>query len=623
VRRFQTLPVLVVLLLLAIAAPRPALAQAWSGVLSPSRAIDWSSVGIPGDVPTRTTACATLSPGATAAAINSAIQACPTGQVVLLSPGTYNLSSGITFGNKSGVTLRGGGADTTRLVFTGSTGCHYYGNAFVCFDSSDTNWNGGPSNSATWTGGYSKGTTVITLSNTSNLAPGKMIILDQLNDSVDSGDIYVCEGSPCAGKGGSGAARNNRGQMALHKVVSVTGNSVTITPAIGMPNWRGSQSPQAWWPSRPISNSGIEDLTIDYSSDSSATQGATAGVMFFNSVNCWMKGVRSLNAMRNHVYLYLSYGTVLQSNYFYGSKTTASTSYGIEWFPAAMTLVENNIFQHVTAPVVVNGPAFGDVIAYNFAVDDNYTAGGSSPGWMQPMMVHHSAGDGMLLWEGNDGLGTQADNVHGTHHFSTYFRNHFYGDVYNNPAKTANTTTMHFWAYSRFFNVIGNVLGRVGYYNTYETNLSARATSVFAFGDPDSGTSQTAGADPLVRTTLMRWGNYDTVTANTRWDSSEVPTALPQFANPVPATQSLPASMYLAGRPSWFGATAWPAIGPDVTGGNVSGYAGHANKIPARVCYENTPSSGGILNFNAAACYGGGGRSTTPPAPATNVRVIR
>ena len=55
--------------------------------------------------------------------------------------------------------------------------------------------------------------------------------------------------------------------------------------------------------------------------------------------------------------------------------------------------------------------------------------------------------------------------------------------------------------------------------------------------------------------------------------------------------------------------------GPDVTGGNISGYAGHAYKIPARVCYESTvkDGNGGMPSFNAAACYGTSGQAPTAP----------
>src|SRR3981081_4478633 len=59
-------------------------------VIAPDRPHDWGHAGIDGGIPNRTTICATLMPGATAAAINAAIAACPPGQVVLLKAGSYN-----------------------------------------------------------------------------------------------------------------------------------------------------------------------------------------------------------------------------------------------------------------------------------------------------------------------------------------------------------------------------------------------------------------------------------------------------------------------------------------------------------------------------------------------------
>src|SRR5207245_2242801 len=85
----------------------------------------------------------------------------------------------------------------------------------------------------------------------------------------------------------------------------------------------------------------------------------------------------------------------------------------------------------------------------------------------------------------------------------------------------------------------------------------------------------------------LRWGNYDTVSASFRFDAAEVPTGLTNFANSVPATHVLPPSLYLSAKPSWWGTVPWPAIGPDVAGGDIPGYGGHVYKIPARRCYEN------------------------------------
>ncbi len=96
-------------------------ALAQQTVVSGSRSIDWSGAGVSGGIPTRINGLHNAQPGChSGRSINSAIAACASGQVVQLSPGTYNLLSGITFNNKSGVTLRGAGPNQTFLVFCGS-----------------------------------------------------------------------------------------------------------------------------------------------------------------------------------------------------------------------------------------------------------------------------------------------------------------------------------------------------------------------------------------------------------------------------------------------------------------------------------------------------------------------
>ena len=148
--------------LLLLVAPGTADAQPTAGIISPPRATAWSGAGVAGGIPDRTTICATLNPGASAVEINLAIAACPSGQVVFLTAGTYDLSTGISFGITSNVTLRGAGAHQTFLKFSGGTfdcaGVH----SPICIGSNYAN-NQFPENSTLWTAGYEVGTTVITV----------------------------------------------------------------------------------------------------------------------------------------------------------------------------------------------------------------------------------------------------------------------------------------------------------------------------------------------------------------------------------------------------------------------------------------------------------------------------
>ena len=85
-------------------------AQLWSGVISPARATDWTRAGVVGGIPSGSwTACATIAPfSGSATPINNAIASCGSNQYVQLGAGTFNLSSGISFGHKSNVVLRQG-----------------------------------------------------------------------------------------------------------------------------------------------------------------------------------------------------------------------------------------------------------------------------------------------------------------------------------------------------------------------------------------------------------------------------------------------------------------------------------------------------------------------------------
>src|SRR5438094_3551275 len=188
----------ILLCLWLFCAPTLVHAQLWSGILDPSRAVDWTKAGFnivePASLCSNQTAPYSPSGGDDAAKINSLIAGCTHGGYILLSSGTFQfLSAGLKIYDISNVVLRGAGPDRTTLVMSAFTGKCFFDN-FVCVggDAGQLNFYSGAygkGNGTTWTGdngvtgSYAKGDTVIDLGSTSGLSVGQMILLDQDDDS--------------------------------------------------------------------------------------------------------------------------------------------------------------------------------------------------------------------------------------------------------------------------------------------------------------------------------------------------------------------------------------------------------------------------------------------------------
>jgi hypothetical protein len=645
--------------------PPPSGPFPWSGIIDPSRAIDWSLAGVPGGIPTNRTQCGSTiaAYSGTAATINNALAACGANQYVLLGAGTFVLSDGIVH-TKDNTTLRGAGPDQTILQFTGNTGnCGTGFLSLVCMGSvatgsylptTDFVYNSGVGWVTPWTGPYAKGTTQLTVGDTSLMAAGRIIAIDQLDETTDDGGVvnsawcagvanaggsnctnavFSSEGGPNArhdtvdgvGLCNSGVACECRTQCQLVKIVSVDdATHVTITPGLYMPTWRSSQTPNVCaWGRTDASTGfglGLENVTIE---NQAGAFGNGGNVNMNNAYGCWVKNIRSINSPRRNIgFLQVAHCEVRDS-YFYGGQGAGAESYGVEHVLTADNLVINNIFEKVTQCFL--GPCQGCVVAYNYTYD-NYFIGGSNctdPGtgistcnW-PGFNAAHDSGGGMYLHEGNDSGGVTQDFPHGNSPLSTFFRNHISGND-DSSVKTHYQIAFQLHAMSRANNLVGNVLGDDSLSMTYELTpvlVYDSLVGIYMLGY-GFGLTVSGNIDNAVAASLLRWGNYDTVHDATQWNPAEVPTSpiARVQGNAVPANQNLPKSFFLPGQPSWwtmqFGSTPpFPPIGPDVTGGNISGLNGHAYKIPARLCFENLSNdpaysfSPPIKIFNATSCY--------------------
>lgn len=625
-------------------------AQLWSGQLDSGRGTDWTTAGA--SITNRTTNCVTANCNTlwggtvTATSIQNALNSASSGDVVRIPSGTYNVG-GLSL-TKSNVTLRGQGPNATKLVMTGTTACTYA--ALVCI------WNGvgkangplsGPNmTTATWSAGYAKGTTVVTLSTVTGLSAGMQLLLDQLDDTAtDNTEIWNCPDSTlsCMTEDVTDLGRSGRDSQAHWvTVVSISGSDVTITPALHMTYKSGRTPGAAWFSDTPIQNFGLENMTIDF--HSSGSDNGNMGVLFDSAQNSWARNVRLLNdggalAPRNMFGSIYSTHITIRDSYVYGDNSGgASQHYGFETLQSSDCLVENNIFEAVTGPLQSGQAEQGCVWAYNYALNDVYT---SNTSWMQASNYNHAVGNNYNLHEGNDGIGFTCDAIHGPSFANTMFRNRFRGydpEGGSVGGKTTQLVAVHLYRICRYFNVIGNVLGEPSIHTDYEGYPSTASdntnpvadVAIYQLGwagNQDGG--GTSYNDLRVRETLYRWGNWDVDTNTARWcgnsgntgwsttcgSASEVPTGDSFYPQTVPASETLPNSFYLSARPSsWWkvGSTtpAWPPIGPDVTGGDMTAQnvGGHVYKIPARLCYESltddTNYTGStVRQFDADSCY--------------------
>ena len=265
-----------------------------AAIIPSDRTTLWTP-GIPGGVPARTTVCATVSAstygdGASdaSAGIQAALNACPAGQVVQLSAGTFRINSNYLFMNK-GITLRGAGAGVTFLERTNGAQDGTYvpivADPIVIIGPS--RWNG-PSDSTSQNLAVDgvKGSYSVTVANGSGFAAGQFVRLDEdnyntgswlglpnRNGQATSVTIWATDRSVWQRHNPSASEddgfpdslawfmRSGRPISEIKEVASVSGNVVTFTTPLHI-GYRVSHTAQLTRYSSHVKNAGVEDLTV-------------------------------------------------------------------------------------------------------------------------------------------------------------------------------------------------------------------------------------------------------------------------------------------------------------------------------------------------------------------------
>jgi hypothetical protein len=501
-----------------------------------SRLTTWTpgtTVGVPGGIPTNRTNLVdvTLAPynadktGAADAstAIQNAINAAAVNSVVYLPAGRYLVNNPLYFGlGRDGITLRGAGPSTVLDCRSTSSGISV-GTA------TDYNW-AWPASGNVITAGLAKGSTQITIADTSAFSVGQMIQISINNDLT----------IPVVSVSGYGGLRR---QKTL--VTAKTATTLSIFPGL-----YGSYGPsgQVNVAQRQVNSVGIEDMVIDCSN------GATTFVIEFEQCyGCWVKNVESRYAANYHVFLYDSLNCEVRHSYLNQLNHSGSNGAGLLCNTSSACLVEDNIIYKAFPLMEINHGSCGNVFAYNFC-EDSSVYGGEGAG----IDSNHGPHNSYNLYEGNVAPNLQCDGYFGSASEDTAFRNWFHGTC---PG-VASGWSICLNRFTRNYSLVGNMLGKTG-----------ATVGIYSFGNPNMGNGNSTGTvQPSKGTYWADWGTSPGPSGFQELDLDVQASAIVignwnSVANGIPATESLgsntlPNSLYLTAKPAWFGNLTWPAFNP-------------------------------------------------------------
>jgi hypothetical protein len=543
----------------------------WDGPILPSdRQVNWGQAGVWENgvkgIPDRTTIFCnvrTSIPGTSlvaagdgvhddTAALKAAISRCPSGQVVFIPEGTYRIEG--TLHLESGVTVRGAGPDTTKIIQYASDDVVDLSGSSVSYDPVGVK------------SGFSKGSDTVVVKSAGGIRVGDLVLIDQLNDPsmVTSSGV----GGTCTwcGRYGTNGARA-MGECLLVKAIN--GNSVTFNRALYY-DYSDRFDPQlSRIAEKPILNAGVEDIHLQLAA------GASAGscVYMTRAVNCWIKGVETSQPENKHVYMYyFCVGNEVSGCYFHDSQSFASNhGGGVEMYGYSCdNLIQDNIFDRLHVAVALEAGGAGNVIAYNFTYEMEHF----EPDWMIWHFGTHGAHTYMNLWEGNVAGQISFDNYWGSGSHQMVFRNHLTSHDPNQPIEN-NIVAAIVEVDNYYDSFLGNVLGISGGGGVAEQiPYKSVANNPVLWKIGYSCCSETGDPrDKKVFKTLVKSGNWEYPTNAVQWSSDE---------------RSLPDSFYLSSKPDWFGVLTWPPFAPDRPDFDPD----NLNKIPAQVRFENGPLLG-------------------------------
>jgi hypothetical protein len=571
-----------------------------------------------GGIPNRTTIYKTLSPSGRddSGAIQAALNSAPTGQVVMLNPGTFVVDDLLLI-NRS-ITLRGSGAGVTKLVKTngakprtsaivsGTKGIavpvdpsSYSHDAQPVIIVGPARWNNGPDSTASQglTADGAQGSFSVTVANAVDFKAGTFILLDELSGAswqptpegfpagakVWQGDRVawnmhypVQPGDDNSASNAQGPydktpgvlpapmswfSRSDRPTNEIKQVASVSGDTVTFTSALTI-SYRTSHqaqlTPYTTDPNTAGHAANNRDIHVSNAGveDLSIYGGSDGALRFETAAHSWAKAIEVTQWLGEGVAINNSFRVELRDSFIHEGSwpEPGGAGYAISLSAgSAEVLIENNILVDVCKNMVFRSSGAGSVVAYNYA-DDSFDF--DSPTWVEVgINASHMAGPHHVLFEGNLSHNADSDYTHGNSIYLTFFRNHLSGQRQHFTDR-AGVRAVGLAYGSWWDSFVGNVLGRPGQMAGWHYEDPSMKTNTAIWGH--GGNIWMLGYDP------ERWGmtpDPKTLATVVRGGNFDYLTSAVAWTSSLQA-QTLPASLYLKAKPAFFGSYQWPWVDP-------------------------------------------------------------
>lgn len=460
-------------------------AVAAAQVIPANRRVNWIpnlTVGVVGGIPSRTNIIeANQAPynadptgntpcGSPSGAIQLAINAATNGQVVHLTNGVYDITTGLTV-NRNGISLRGDGTNTILV------GYMTVGNS--------PNYSVYASPGFSIVKGSTSGSSNISLSTSS----------DGLGASFSVGDCFVVSGHTqssdltnwevMASRGGELAASQPTDRnAAIRQWVLVTsianGTNFGIWPPLV---WNFTNAPTAY-PFSEIgflvdavrTNIGLEDFTL-IGTNGSLASGTFAQLYIQGCNNSWITNVASIAGLNHDVWITTCENIEMEGCLINGSRLSPGENEGALLVDnLSGGLIENNIIEGGAPGLEWNDGVVGTAFAYNLFT--NNFAGNQD-------IVMHKTHPLMDLFEGNFISAFELDGYFGSSSHLTVFRNRNQGSFAANRFNT-------------FINLVGNVAGNQNILFDYRRTNVVANYGIFTIGFPNINNFNWSNSTPPV-----------------------------------------------------------------------------------------------------------------------------